>query len=84
MVWVPLGQTSGGDNTRRIISNRRSQAAGSVQKHLGLAAVRALVAVPSQSGSQLVKYPVVLGLARVLPCPTTCHFGVVAVLASGI
>jgi hypothetical protein len=50
-VWVSVGQTSGGDNTRRIISDRGSQAAGFIQKQLGLAPIRARVIIPSSSGS---------------------------------
>jgi|ERR1700722_8835166 hypothetical protein len=50
-VWVPVGETEGGENTRSIISDQGSRAASLLQKELGLAPIRALVAAPSSSGS---------------------------------
>lgn len=50
-VWVPVGETEGGDTTRSIISNQGSRAASWLQKELGLAPIRALAAAPSSSGS---------------------------------
>jgi hypothetical protein len=51
-VWVPVGQTSGGDSTHGIISDGGLQAARWLQKALGLAPITALVAgVSPSSGS---------------------------------
>lgn len=50
-VWVPVGETKGGDNTRRIISDQGSSAATWLQQELGLTPIRALVTAPSSSGS---------------------------------
>jgi hypothetical protein len=41
-VWVAVGETEGGDNTRGIISDGGSTAAGWLQKELGLGPIRAL------------------------------------------
>ena len=50
-VWVPVGETEGGDNTVRIISDGGLQAARWLQRNLGLAPIRSLVAAPFSSGS---------------------------------
>jgi hypothetical protein len=50
-VWVPVGETEGGDSTRSIISDQGSKAASWLQKELGLAPIRALVAAQSSPGS---------------------------------
>jgi hypothetical protein len=50
-VWVPVGETEGGDSTRSIISDQGSTTASWLQKELGLAPIRARVAAPSSSGS---------------------------------
>jgi len=50
-VWVPVGETSGGDNTRGILSDGGSQSARWLQKNLGLAPIGALVAASFKSGS---------------------------------
>jgi hypothetical protein len=47
--WVPVGETEGGDNTDRIISDGGLQAARWLQKNLGLAPIIALVADVSSS-----------------------------------
>ena len=39
-VWVPLGETEGGDNTTQIISDRGLHAAGWLQRNLGLAPIK--------------------------------------------
>ncbi|MGA8441492.1 MAG: hypothetical protein WB762_34775 [Candidatus Sulfotelmatobacter sp.] len=46
-VWVPLGETEGGDNTRSIISDQGSKTASWLQKNLGLAPIRAVAAAES-------------------------------------
>jgi len=48
--WVPVGETEGGDNTRSIISDQGSKAASGIEKALGLAPIKALVAAQSVSG----------------------------------
>ena len=50
-VWVPVGETSGGDNTHRILSDGGAQSARWLQKELGLAPISALVAASFKSGS---------------------------------
>jgi hypothetical protein len=50
-VWVPVGETEGGDNTARFISDGGSKAAHDLQRSLGSAPINALVAVPSSSRS---------------------------------
>jgi hypothetical protein len=46
-VWVPVGETEGGDSTRSILSDRGLRSARWLQPHLGLAPIKALVAAPS-------------------------------------
>ena len=50
-VYVDVGETEGGDNTRSIVSDQGSGAASWLQKELGLSPIKALVAPPSRSGS---------------------------------
>ncbi len=50
-VWVPVGETEGGDSTRRIISDGGLESAHWLQQHLGLANITALVTAPSHSAS---------------------------------
>lgn len=50
-VYVGIGETEGGDNTRQVISDGGLQASRWLQRHLGLAPIQALVAAPSSSGS---------------------------------
>jgi hypothetical protein len=51
-VWIPVGETEGGDNTRRIISDGGSKSARWLQRRLGLAPITALVTASSSSGSR--------------------------------
>jgi len=50
-VWVPVGETEGGDNTRRILSDRGLDSARWLQRHLGLAQIVALESQKRGSGS---------------------------------
>lgn len=50
-VWVPVGETEGGDNTPSILSDGGSQSARWLQKQLGLAPIGALAAASFKSGS---------------------------------
>ena len=50
-MWVPVGETEGGDNTSRLISDGGLQAARWLQKGLGLAPITVLIAGPTSSGS---------------------------------
>lgn len=50
-VYVDVGETEGGDNTRSIVSDQGSGAANWLQKELGLSPIKALVPPPSRSGS---------------------------------
>jgi hypothetical protein len=51
-VSVPVGETSGGDNTQRILSDGGTQSARWLEKQLGLAPIGAVVAAASfKSGS---------------------------------
>ena len=48
-IWVPIGETEGGDSTS-FIYNGGLGAADLIQKELGLAPIKALMAAPSASG----------------------------------
>jgi hypothetical protein len=50
-VYVDVGETDGGDNTRSIVSDQGSRAANWLQKELGLSSIKSLVPAPSRSGS---------------------------------
>jgi hypothetical protein len=45
-VWVPVGETEGGDNTGGMLSTGGLQPAQWLQRMLGLAPIEAIVAVP--------------------------------------
>jgi hypothetical protein len=49
-VWVPVGETEGGDNTRGILSDGGLWAARSLERVLGLAQIGALASGKSASG----------------------------------
>jgi len=51
-VWIPVGETEGGDSTRRFISDRGSRSARWLQRHLGLAPITAVVTARSSSASR--------------------------------
>ena len=42
-VWVPVGETEGGDNTDRMLSNGGLQSAQWLQRTLGLARIESIV-----------------------------------------
>jgi hypothetical protein len=50
-VWVPVGETEGGDNTGNILSDGGLQSARWLQRQLGLAPIGILVSQTSSSGS---------------------------------
>ena len=50
-VWVPVGQTVGGDNARSILFYGGLRVSRWLQREPGLAPIRELVAAPSSSGS---------------------------------
>jgi hypothetical protein len=50
-VYVDVGETEGGDNTRSIISDQGLGAANWLQQELGLSPIKALAPAPSRSGS---------------------------------
>lgn len=50
-VWVPVGETEGGDNTAEIISDGGLKIALWLQRNLGLTPISALAATTSNSGS---------------------------------
>jgi hypothetical protein len=50
-VWVPIGETEGGDNTIRILSDAGLDSAQWLQKHLGLSKIVALASQKGGSGS---------------------------------
>ncbi len=45
-VWVPVGETGGGDNTNGMLSTGGLHSAQWVQRMLGLAPINAIAAVP--------------------------------------
>jgi hypothetical protein len=53
--WVPVGETEGGDNTLRIISDGGLQAAQWLQRQLGLAPISARASKKSTSASVTVE-----------------------------
>jgi hypothetical protein len=50
-VWVPVGETEGGDSTLRILSDGGLESAQWLQRHLGLAQIVALASQKGGSGS---------------------------------
>ena len=49
-VWVPVGETEGGDNTIRMLADGGLESAQWLQRHLGLAQIVALASHKSGSG----------------------------------